>query len=377
MLRFAGLLASGLRSNAATVEILAPKPILLGKRLVACSGLLKWIGYIDKWILFPIQLRRTVRQRRREFGDGIHYHVCDHSNAPYLAYLPVHRTAITCHDVLAIRGALGYPATYCPASPTGVILQRWILKHLRNARRIACVSNLTLKHLCEVAGVNSPKPDWMIVHNALNADFARIDQPEAGTILKRQGYHFPKPFLLHVGSNALRKNRMMLLQMIKVAGARWQGDVCFAGEPVDEGMREKGRELRISDRIYSVPNPDHGTLCALYSTAYAFVFPSFSEGFGWPLTEAQSCGTPVIASNLEPLMEISGGAAIHADPHDAESFAAGLLALEDAGLRESLITRGLNNAGRFVLSSMVNKYLALHGLGSRTDNYSAVLADVS
>ncbi len=80
------------------------------------------------------------------------------------------------------------------------------------------------------------------------------------------------------------------------------------------------------------------------------------------MIEAQACGTPVIASNLEPLPEVSGGAALLADPHDARSFAVALLQLNDAAVRESLIVQGFKNATRFGLAPMIDGYLALHGL---------------
>ncbi len=58
----------------------------------------------------------------------------------YLKQLPVDRTVITCHDVLAIRGALGYEDAGVSASKTGKILQNWILNNLTDARKLAAVS---------------------------------------------------------------------------------------------------------------------------------------------------------------------------------------------------------------------------------------------
>ena len=364
MLRFANLLAGGFRERGMTVEVIAPQPMLVAKNSKPGRGAAKWLAYVDKWVLFPITLRRVIRQRQQELGDGIHYHICDHSNAPYTAHLPKDRTAVTCHDVLAIRGALGYPDAYCAASRTGIILQRWILKHLGNAKRIACVSRLTLSHLCELTGNNQPQPGWKVVHNAFNAEFRKIEKAEAVENLEKKGIHIPQPFLLHVGSNLPRKNRKLLLQMSQTGSQFWPGQICFAGEPMDQTLDEEARALGILDRTVSVAKPDHETLCALYSLAHAFVFPSFSEGFGWPLIEAQACGLPVIASNLEPLPEVSGGAALHADPRDVQSFTKALHSLDDPALKQSLIERGLNNSARFCVMPMVEKYVELHGLNN-------------
>ena len=360
MIRFADLLAKGLRERGLTVEIISPRPKLLGKNFNPNKGLGKWLGYVDKWILFPMTLRRFIQKREHEFANRVSYHICDHSNAPYLAHLPRARTAITCHDVLAIRGAMGYTDAYCSASRTGKILQRWILKHLSNSQRLACVSQLTLDQLCEIAAIKNPRAGWKVVHNAFNADFRELPKNEAMEILRQKGIVLPQPFLLHVGSNLPRKNRALLLQLFKSGNQPWPGHVCFAGEPMDAGLTETAQTIGILDRTHSVPKPDHTTLCALYSLAHAFIFPSFSEGFGWPLIEAQACGTPVIASHLKPLPEVSGGAALFADPHDATSFASALELLNNETVRESFVEKGKKNIARFDVRQMVEKYIQLH-----------------
>jgi glycosyltransferase involved in cell wall biosynthesis len=360
MRRFAELLAEGLTARNIAVEVIAPRRILVPRGANTTNGLWKWIAYLDKWVVFPFSLRKTVNKQRRQFGDQVRYHICDHSNAPYLAHLPAKQTGITCHDVLAIRSALGYPAAYCEVSRTGILLQRWIWRHLRQAPRIGCVSHLTLQHLCEVAGKQEPQAGWTAVHNAFNANFARIDETTANAILAKQGIALPRPFLLHVGSNLPRKNRRMLLSMIGSGNQPWPGHVCFAGAALNAQLVAEAKKLGVLDRIHSVTRPDHTTLCALYGLAQAFVFPSFSEGFGWPLIEAQACGAPVIASNYEPLPEVSGGAALHADPHNVDAFVAALRQLNDFALRNSLIEAGLKNASRFDVNAMISKYLALH-----------------
>lgn len=362
MQRFTEVLGVGLAQKGCSVETWRPRRILMRTHGNPHSGINKWLGYVDKWILFPHWLRRAVEKNRRTHGEQVRYHICDHSNAPYLAQLPKAKTAITCHDVLAIRGALGDPSAHCQASRMGVILQRWILKHLRRAERIGCVSQLTLRQLSEVAGLKTSKPNWVVVHNAFNADFKKIGADEASQILEQNGIILPRPFLLHVGSNLPRKNRRMLLQMVSQKDSSWSGHICFAGQPADAALNAEAHATGLEQRVHSVPKPDHTTLCALYSLAHAFVFPSFSEGFGWPIIEAQACGTPVIASQLEPLPEVSGGAALHADPHEARAFVTALEKLKDPAVRQPLIAAGFANTKRFELSHMIDGYLALHGV---------------
>ena len=111
------------------------------------------------------------------------------------------------------------------------------------------------------------------------------------------------------------------------------------------------------NKLISVVKPDHQTLVALYSCCEAFVFPSLSEGFGWPLIEAQACGAVVIASNTAPMPEVSGGAALHFDPNKPHDFANGFIALQNKEFKESLKIKGLKNIERFHRDNMMEAYL--------------------
>jgi glycosyltransferase involved in cell wall biosynthesis len=117
--------------------------------------------------------------------------------------------------------------------------------------------------------------------------------------------------------------------------------------------------LGLRERARIIVKPDHNTLVALYSSCEAFIFPSYSEGFGWPVIEAQACGAPVIASNIEPMPEVSGGAALYADPSDPEAFAEALLTLQNLTTRALLVQRGFANSGRFEPAHMIQAYLNL------------------
>ncbi len=86
-------------------------------------------------------------------------------------------------------------------------------------------------------------------------------------------------------------------------------------------------------------------LARLYRGAAVFAYPSRFEGFGLPVVEALSSGTPAVVSSHPSLDEASGDAALRADPDDAEAFAAALeRALEAPGERREL---GLAHAARF------------------------------
>ena len=65
-----------------------------------------------------------------------------------------------------------------------------------------------------------------------------------------------------------------------------------------------------------------------YRNAFALVWPSLYEGFGLPVLEAMSQGTPVITSNRTCLPEVGGEAAIYCNSDSTESIAAAMIGLE-------------------------------------------------
>jgi glycosyltransferase involved in cell wall biosynthesis len=86
----------------------------------------------------------------------------------------------------------------------------------------------------------------------------------------------------------------------------------------------------------------------LYRAAEVFVYPSLAEGFGLPLLEAMACGTPVVCSTADALVEVAGNAALYAPPCDVETLSRQIeRALEDEGARAALRTAGHARAALF------------------------------
>src|SRR5437667_1975253 len=131
------------------------------------------------------------------------------------------------------------------------------------------------------------KKSWRVIHPSFNANFYPLEKKQTTDLLQRAGMS-QEPYLLHVGSNLQRKNRKMLIDMISLLGDKWKGNICYAGDPANDELLNYAEELGMKDRIVSVAKPDHETLLALYSGCEALIYPSFSEGFGWPVIEAQA-----------------------------------------------------------------------------------------
>ena len=354
MRRFVDLMEAGLTMLGHTVRRIYPQATLVSAEAQTTSGLSKWLGYLDKYVLFPRQLRRVACQ-----ADVVH--ICDHSNAIYSGVLQGIPHVVTCHDLLAIRGAWGDPAAACPASMTGKLLQRWILRGLRRSRAIACVSAYTQADVEAWVGGPHFRGTIRLICNGLNHSYGQLSDSVSHQRLERvKGLDLETPFLLNIGSNLPRKNRDGILRVMAHLRERWPGNLVFAGAALTGGLRQLVAELKLSGRIIEVHKPSNDLLEALYNRAFALMFPSRAEGFGWPIVEAQACGCPTICSDRTALPEVAGEAGIVCDPDDIEALAAAVLTLEDSELRAVYVRKGLENVMRFTPERSISKYVALY-----------------
>lgn len=348
--RFANLLAGLLEEAGHEIRLIRPTPIL-GRLRSSEAGLGKWLGYVDQYLLFPPRLLSAA-------GWADLVHVCDHSNAMYIRWLRGKPHAITCHDMIGIRGGIGAIPEHSTRW-TGRLQQKWVLRWLRKAQRVVCVSEQTLTEVLEIAGL--PTDRVSVVPNALNYPYRPMNLADASLHLDRLGLADAGPFLLHVGGNSWNKNRIGVLRIFKEilsipGGARLR--LVMAGEPWTDLMRRYAREAGIKERVVELANVSGEELRALYSTAEALLFPSLYEGFGWPIIEAQACGCPVFTSNRLPMTEVAGRGAVYFDPTD-ELGAARIVAAHLADLGGIRILAA-ENAKRFSRDAMLAGYLEAH-----------------
>jgi glycosyltransferase involved in cell wall biosynthesis len=354
MQRFANMMLQGLNAVGIPAEMIAPRPIL-GKFRGAGRFVAKWLGYIDKFILFPPRLKKKVAT-----GSAALVHICDHSNAIYTRWTEGRPVVITCHDLLAVRGALG-EATDCPASFAGKFLQRWIVRGLRRANAIACVSQATLRDVQRLVVRNEASPRLEVVTLGLNYPYQKLPRSEAAARLAKMGHvDLSRPFILHVGSDERRKNREGVLRIFARTKDEWNGQLVFAGDPLEPALRSLGKHLDLAGRVVEVLSPESKMLEALYNCAAALVYPSRFEGFGWPVAEAQACGCPVVCSNAGPLPEVVGESAMMHSVDNEHAFAADILRLNDAAERELWSAKSLRNAERFSTPGMIERYIDIY-----------------
>ncbi len=151
--------------------------------------------------------------------------------------------------------------------------------------------------------------------------------------------------MLFVGNVEPKKNLSTLLRAARTIEAR----VVLAG-PCTWGQRyfrTLSRSVRM-DHCKFLGYVSELQLASLYIAAESFVFPSLTEGFGLPLLEAMTYGTPVIASDIPSSREVCGGAALYFPPEDPGALADGMAQLRDnATVRARMVQQGLEQCRRF------------------------------
>ena len=173
------------------------------------------------------------------------------------------------------------------------------------------------------------------------------------------------PFILFVGTIEPRKNLKGLLE----AFARLKQKKVFDGNLVVIGMAGwKGEgvtglieHLGIKDDVIFPGFVSNDELRVFYNLAEVFVFPSFYEGFGYPILEAFSCGAAVVTSNVSSCPELAADAALTVDPVDPEAIAQAMeRILQDPGLKIALKHKALARAQGFDNKETARKTLRVY-----------------
>lgn len=162
-------------------------------------------------------------------------------------------------------------------------------------------------------------------------------------------YGISKPYFLLVAPYSGYKNASLFFQAFAQLSTR------LGFELVSTGNRgwfdEEWRNYTVGNVVHTLQLSDEELRLA-YAGAIALVYPSKYEGFGLPVLEALACACPVITTPNASLPEVAGDAALYVKDDDVEEMANALCEIQKPAVRQSLISKGLEQAKKFSWTKM-------------------------
>ncbi len=220
---------------------------------------------------------------------------------------------------------------------------------LGRADKIIGVSRFTAEELKKYYPASQNKVAW--IHNAVSEDFLRQDISPEKILAAKKKYHLPDEYILYIGTLQPRKNLPVLIEAyakIKNAVSAKLAIAGGRGHNLDPRIDKTVSELNLKKDVFFPGFINEKDKAAIMKGARVFCFPSLYEGFGIPILEAMSVGTPVIASNIAPHREIAGDAVRFFEPKNPGDLADQIQELlNDDNLMEILAQKGRLQAQNF------------------------------
>ena len=242
------------------------------------------------------------------------------------------------------------------------LYMRWsIKKSCQWAKTIIAVSENTKKDLIKLYKV--PEEKIEVIYEGYDADAkSQIPNPKSQINSKLQIQN-SKPYLLFIGRLEERKNIVGIIKAFEILKEQYKlphklvlaGKFGYGREKIEDSIEDSNFKKDIILPGYVSEEEKW----QLFKNADVFLFPTFYEGFGIPILEAQSTGVPVVAGDNSSIPEIVDDrrdealprlyrSALLVNPMNAEQIAdAAYKLISDKALRDDIIEKGHENVKRF------------------------------
>jgi len=236
---------------------------------------------------------------------------------------------------------------------------------IKQVTKIICVSRNTVKDLHKYFSISQDKVS-LVYQGVDKTVFYPVDLEEefiAGKFIRHKG--IDGPFILSVGTIEPRKNLENLIHAFHILKTKnvFRGKLVVAGMSgwMSEGLSALIRKLELKNEIIFLGYVSDRELRYFYNSTEVFVFPSFYEGFGFPLVEAFCCGAPVVTSNVSSCPEIVRDAALMVDPYKPADIAEDVTRiLHEERLKRTLREKGFVRGGDFSFRKVAQETLAVY-----------------
>ncbi len=289
---------------------------------------------------------KEIRERKLDIYHGLNQEL------PYGIQNTQAKTVVTLHDAIFMRYPELYPTSY------RLVFTAKNKYACKVADRIICISEQTKQDAIAFFGADERK--IKVVYQGCDAIYRKpvnVDQKQH----VRSKYNIPTDFILSVGAIEKRKNTKLIVEALHRTKNKMP--LLIVGKPTEyeKELRELIAKRGMLHQVYIINNVTTEDLPVFYAMAKAFVFPSIFEGFGIPILEALTIGTPVITSSGSCFEETAGAFSLYADPTDADQWGDQIKrVLTDEELRKTMIAEGKKHALGFSDESTANNLMAVY-----------------
>jgi glycosyltransferase involved in cell wall biosynthesis len=358
MPRYANMLLLGMQERGHEVLVWTPKALFYK---LPVMKLKKWLGYIDQYIVFPIE----VMFRLRKCSKDTLFVFADQALGPWVSLVKNKKHIVHCHDFLALKSALGaIPEN--PTSYSGKQYQKYIRNGFSKGKHFISISNKTQQDLHELH--QGEIVSSVVCYNGLNRPFYALSPIDSRSLLEAKlSISLSDGYIMHIGGNQYYKNRKGVVEIYDF----WRSIndkkiplILIGSEPSKE-LSDWHQKSLFKDDIHFVSNLSDEHINNAYSGAICLLFPSLDEGFGWPIVEAMASGCPVITTNKSPMNEVGGTAVFYIDKKPNDTKLLDMWKEESASVlekvvslnsiqRAEMIELSLNQAQKFTAKNSLN-----------------------
>jgi glycosyltransferase involved in cell wall biosynthesis len=307
MPRYANMLLNGMKERGHEVVVWSPTARFY--KLPLKKSLKKWLGYIDQYLVFPLEVKLKLY---KSTNDTL-FVFADQALGPWVPLVKSRKHVVHCHDFLALKSALGrIPEN--PTSFSGKKYQNYIRNGFSKGKNFISISKKTQQDLHELHRgeiVNSE-----VCYNGLNRIFQPLSPIESRSLLEAKLHiSLSEGYIMHIGGNQYYKNRKGVIEIYnswRTINHKKIPLILIGTKPSDELSNLRQKSLFKED-IHFITNLSDEFINHAYSGAICLLFPSLDEGFGWPIVEAMASGCPVITTNESPMNEVGSTAAFYID----------------------------------------------------------------
>ncbi len=199
-----------------------------------------------------------------------------------------------------------------------MFLAKFVPKSIKNADAVITISEFSKQRIIHNYNINASK---IVVIGIPPKENTSTQKPVTGIKGK---------FILTVGTLEPRKNIINLVEAYTMLPEFIRNNYCLVlagatGWLIDKTMQRIKKLQQEGYKIVMTGYVSEQQRNFLYTNAAAFVFPTHYEGFGMPILEVMSYGTPIAASNIPVIKEVGQNAITYFDKDDVADITNKLL----------------------------------------------------